>query len=56
MRFKRAQNAADEIQAWHDEGYEIFHLGNAKSAANGRLMQNYSANWKRESCACEFQS
>lgn len=39
MRFKRAQNAADEIQAWHDEGYEIFHLGNANSAANGRLLQ-----------------
>ena len=39
MRFKSARNAADEIQAWHEEGYEIFHLGNANSAANGPLLQ-----------------
>lgn len=39
MRFKSARKAADEIQAWHDEGYDIFHLGNANAAANGPLLQ-----------------
>ena len=39
MRFKRACKAVDEIQEWHAEGYTIFHLGNANSIANGRLLQ-----------------
>ena len=39
MRFKSAKKAADEIEAWHREGYDTFHLGNANAAANGQLLQ-----------------
>jgi len=39
MRFKSACKIADEIQEWYLEGYTIFHLGNANSAANGPLLQ-----------------
>jgi len=39
MRFKSAKKAADEIEAWHQQGYDTFHLGNANAAANGPLLQ-----------------
>lgn len=39
MRFKSASRITDEIESWIQDGYTTFHLGNANSIANGKLLK-----------------
>lgn len=39
MRFKNPGRLADELESWLLQGYNNFHIGNANSLANGRLLR-----------------